>query len=110
MIVGQTWADPLGTMQITLDSADATGANVTIQPSITFKTVPNLLGRNTTAANDAIHAAGLAVGIVNTQADDPLCEHIGNVITQTPAPGTHRPPGSRVDYVYAIEPSNGCLM
>ena len=25
--VGRTWADPLGTMKITLDSADATGAS-----------------------------------------------------------------------------------
>jgi hypothetical protein len=38
-------------MQIRPDSVDATGANVTIQPSITFKTVPNLLDRTATAAN-----------------------------------------------------------
>ncbi len=33
MVVGQTWADPFGAMQITLDRADATGADVTIAPS-----------------------------------------------------------------------------
>jgi Ca2+-binding RTX toxin-like protein len=33
MVVGQTWANPFGTMQITLDRADATGADVTIAAS-----------------------------------------------------------------------------
>ena len=31
MFVGQSWTNPLGTMTITLNSADATGASVTVQ-------------------------------------------------------------------------------
>jgi|tagenome__1003787_1003787.scaffolds.fasta_scaffold20920558_2 hypothetical protein len=68
-------------MQFRPDPVDATGGNVRIQPSSTFKTVPNLLDRTATAANITITAADPAVRVVHTQADDPLCEHIGNGIS-----------------------------
>jgi beta-lactam-binding protein with PASTA domain len=108
--VGQTWANPLGTMQITLDPPDATGASVTIRSSFAPdppKTVPNLLGRSTTNASNAVTAAGLTVGNIGTLVDF-RCASLDNVLTQTPAPGTQLPAGSPVDFKYGIPPGNGC--
>ena len=102
MFVGQTWADPLGSMQITLDSADATSAHLTIRPAIiSMVHVPNIQFIPVDAAQRAITAAGLVTGTVSTE-QDTVCADAGNVIRQTPAPGTMVTPGSHVNFVSAI--------
>ena len=106
--VGQTWANPLGTLQITLDSADATGAGVTIRSAaVQPKTVPDVRGQSVSIAKRDITAAGLVVGSVGTLVDA-NCDRINVVITQTPAPGTRLPAGSAVGFSYGVRPSRGC--
>jgi hypothetical protein len=111
MFVGQSWTNPLGTMTITLNSADATGASVTIQspppPPPTDRIVPNLVGQSRGAAVDSINAAGLTVGAVGTRTD-PDCFDLDTVSSQSPPGGTHVPPGSTVDYKYFVPPAKGC--
>jgi beta-lactam-binding protein with PASTA domain len=107
---GQTWANPIGTMQITVDSISAAGANVTISSSFVppvLKTVPNVLGMGTAAAIDEIRAAGLALGTIGSRFN-PDCEELGLVVAQTPATGTQLTAGSRVDIVEAVKPRKGC--
>lgn len=109
MLVGQSWTNPLGTMTITLNSADATGASVTIQspplPPPPGSVVPNLIGMQPNAAGDAVLAAGLVVGAVSTHID---CENLSTVISQSPSAGTFTPTGFTVNYTYGIAPRNGC--
>jgi hypothetical protein len=110
MFVGQTWADPLGRMQITLDSADASGAHVTIRPvppvSQPKATVPNILFITRAAAQNAITGARLVTGTVTTE-EDSVCSDAGNVIRQSPTAGVVLPVGKRVDFVVAT-PGSGC--
>ena len=105
MVVGQTWADPLGTLQITLDSADQDHASVTIASTLTVATVPLITGHTTVGADTAIANAGLQRGTVTTMLD---CEDPGRVVTQNPAPFTEVQPGSYVDYVYTVAPTRLC--
>lgn len=107
MAVGQTWVNPQGNMKITLNSANALGASVTIESKVVYKTVPDVRGMTTTGASNAIVAAGLTRGVVGKVAD-PLCEDLNRVITQTPAPGTRIVEGFSVSYSYGVTPLNGC--
>jgi hypothetical protein len=107
MFEGQSWTNPLGTMTITLNSADATGASVTVQttppppPPPPDPTVPNVIGQNRVTAENMIRAAGLTVGAVHTRVD-PTCENLNNVSSQSQPGGTRVPPGSAIGYTYWV--------
>src|SRR4029077_19404586 len=58
MNVGQIWTDPLGVMTITLVSADATAARVTIQTTPAPKVVPDIRDLTPSAASDQLVTAG----------------------------------------------------
>lgn len=111
MVVGQTWTNPLGTVSVTLNAAEPTGATVTIawpvQPPPPVRVVPDLLDENHLKARDAIRSAGLVVGTVKTRVDE-FCEELGTVVQQTPARGTTAPAASRVDFTYTIRPAGPC--
>jgi beta-lactam-binding protein with PASTA domain len=79
--VGQTWANPLGTMRVTLDSAGAAGATVTISSQLAK--VPNLAGLKLAQARPALEAAGFAYGGVSEELDA-SCEFIGVIKSATP--------------------------
>jgi PASTA domain/Gametolysin peptidase M11 len=104
MSVGQTWANPLGVTTITLNSADATGASVTIRSP---QGVPDLRGKTLADAGRALTDVGFMRGSVTAIAD-PNCEHLGLVLSQTPAPGTRLPAGSSVDFTFGTQPTGGC--
>jgi hypothetical protein len=109
MVVGQTWVDPLGTMQISLDSANPTSATITIRPAAPppppTAQVPNILFLTTADAQSRITAARLSPGIASTE-QDTVCDDAGKVIRQTPSAGTTLLRGGRVDYVVAT-PATG---
>jgi predicted lipoprotein with Yx(FWY)xxD motif len=91
--VGQTWADPLGTMKITLNAADSSSATVTIATQ--HIQVPNLRGDTIEQAASALSAAGLTLSGWETFKDS-FCEAIGVVKSQNPAPGTYLAAGAPV--------------
>ena len=111
MFVGQSWTNPLGTMTITLNSADATGASVTVQstpaPPPPDVVVPDVVGQDRNTASSLIDAAGLTIGPVHTRVD-PSCEELENVSSQSPSGGTLVPPGFAIEYTYFIAPARGC--
>ena len=107
MVIGQTWADPLGTMQITLDNADPTTAHLTIRPAAhPMARVPDIQFRLASDAQNAITAAHLVTGTVSTEVDT-VCDDTGHVIRQTPPAGKLVPGGSKVNFVVAA-PGPSC--
>ena len=68
--------------------------------------VPNVVGNSATAAVSAIRAAGLTA-MVNSR-PDPSCEHIGEVESQSPAPGSVSQPGATVTIVIGAAPGTPC--
>jgi hypothetical protein len=104
--VGQTWGNPLGEMQITLNSADPTGATVTV--SSRRRAVPNLLGLTAAQAEARLAGAGLQStgwgGIL-----DPTCAFIGLVAAQSPSAGTRVLPENPVTVAIGErDPFNQC--
>ena len=91
--LGQTWANPLGEMKVTLNSASSTSAKVTI--SSQRRSVPDLVDLTRSAAIAAIEAAGLAYGGL-TSKTDASCNYIKKVMAQTPLAGTRVLPGAQV--------------
>lgn len=91
--VGQTWADPLGEMKITVNGANAKGAMVTIAKQGAI--VPNLGGDTLELAEAALKAAGLTYGGASFVTDE-SCTLINKVMSQTPPEGTRVPPGTSV--------------
>jgi hypothetical protein len=89
--VGQSWSNPLGTITITLDSVDATGASVTVSSSFVPPpppvAVPDVGGDSRAVAGSTLSAAGLALGTQTSVVDD-SCNSIGRVMSQTPIAGT----------------------
>jgi len=102
--IGQTWANPLGEMKVTLVSADASGATVRI--SSQRIAVPDVIGRTRTEASLAFENAGLVLG-GSEEVIDPNCEFIGTVKSQTPAPGTRLLPGGAVSVKVGKEKKKG---
>lgn len=112
MVVGQTWADPLGTMQITLDSADENSAHLTIRPTppviISTATVPNIQFITAVDAQRALTAAHLVTGTVTT-VQDTICDDADKVISQSPTAGKSLTWGGRVNFVVATPvPGSNC--
>lgn len=71
-------------------------------------TVPNVIGEIRVLAVARLQAAGLTVQVVNVP-DDPICNHVGEVVGQNPTPGQVVPPGTRVRIQVAIRPRGGCF-
>ena len=91
-------------MTITLVSADATAARVTIQTTPAPKLVPDIRDLTPSAASDQLVTAGFQTGTI-TKVVDPSCSHLGLVISQSATPGTRLPPGTRISFTYGTEPS-----
>jgi len=68
---------------------------------------PDLTDDTTAQAGQALQAAGLVLGTV-TEVTDKHCDHLGTVISQTPAAGTAVFPGSAVSVTIGQAPPNGC--
>ena len=68
--------------------------------------VPDVVGDSTADALAAIRAAGLTATV--TSRPDPTCEHIGEVESQSPAPGTVSQPGATVTIVIGTHPATPC--
>ncbi|HVD87202.1 MAG TPA: PASTA domain-containing protein [Solirubrobacterales bacterium] len=85
LAVGRTWANPLGEMKITLNSAAATGATVTI--STRRLTVPDVRGHSLEQAEAILAAAGLRSAGFES-AIDPTCAYLGVVAAESPGPGS----------------------
>ena len=83
--VGQTWANPLGTMEIRLDSADSSGATVTISSQLVV--VPDVIGSDRKSALATINAAGLHFA-GSTPKTTSNCDEVGKVIGSTPSRGS----------------------
>ncbi|GAA1008426.1 chromosome condensation regulator [Acrocarpospora pleiomorpha] len=69
--------------------------------------VPDLIGTLRDSAVQAISSAGLNLGSEGTVIDD-QCNEVGQVIRQSPAPGTSVAPGSNVSIVVAVRPDHPC--
>jgi PASTA domain len=69
--------------------------------------VPDVVGDAPAEALNAIHAAGLTATIESRP--DPTCEHIGEVESQSPAPGNVSLPGAAVTIVIGTHPGKPCL-
>lgn len=92
--LGQTWANPLGEVTITLDRLGPGGATVTIGNQRTA-TVPDLTGLDPERALEVVRAAGLwANGWKLTL--DPNCKKLGVVANQLPLAGAKVFPNSEV--------------
>jgi len=68
--------------------------------------VPDVVGDSASDALAAIRAAGLTATV--TSRPDPTCEHIGEVESQSPAPGTVSQPGATVTIVIGTHPATPC--
>jgi hypothetical protein len=102
---GTSWVNPLGNMRITVTSADASGAQVTVTPVVA--TVPDVRGDSLAEAAQALQAAGFVVG-TKTSVVDPYCNYIGLVKTQSPLAGTRAPTGSAVNLWIGQKPKTPC--
>jgi hypothetical protein len=91
--VGASWTNPLGAMKITVDSADASLAHITVTNPSPF--VPNVLSLDDDNAQNAIRAAGLTVGSIHMTAN--CAQPLGFVLTQNPRGGTQVPGGTPVN-------------
>jgi len=78
---------------------------VVARPALT--TVPGLGGDTTPQAGQALQAAGLVLGTVNTAADN-SCNNIGTVMSQNPAAGTAVSFGSAVSITIGKRPPHPC--
>jgi beta-lactam-binding protein with PASTA domain len=73
-------------------------------PPPTFAVVPNLSGDSRSQASQDLHAAGLVLGTVRTVVDN-TCDHLGTVLGQSPAAGTHISLGSAVSITVGVPPT-----
>ena len=75
--------------------------------SYNYTTVPSLTGDTTAQASQALQAAGLVIGTVNS-AVDYSCNNIGTVMNQNPAAGSTVPVGSSVTITIGKRPPRPC--
>jgi hypothetical protein len=99
--IGRTWANPLGEMKITLNSATAAGATVSIAPQ--RLPVPDFRGLTPSQAGAALEVAGLRSGGWNGTPDW-FCDNIGRVVEQYPYAGTRVLPATPVSLTLGEEP------
>ena len=91
--VGQTWVNPLGTMEVRLDSATSSAATVTISSQLVV--VPDTIGLDRKAALATINAAGLHFA-GSTPKTTGNCDEVGKVVGSTPSARTAAKRGSDV--------------
>jgi alpha-tubulin suppressor-like RCC1 family protein len=87
-------------------SAGAQFSLAVARPPLT--SVPDLSGDTTPQAGQALQAAGLVLGTVNTAIDN-FCNNIGTVMSQNPAAGTAVSFGSAVSITIGQRPPHPCL-
>jgi hypothetical protein len=95
----------VGSLTIAINLANEEGlrmdaaflAEIGLYPAEGNAEVPNVVGLEQSAAEDAIVAAGLIVGPVSTGASSTV--QVGDVISQTPLAGTSVAPGLQVNLV-----------
>jgi len=100
-------AGPVGSLTIAITLPAGSGAETDMNgsffvgmdlvPSDANVDVPNVVGLEQSAAEDAIEVAGFAVGSVTTQTSTTV--DAGDVISQDPSAGASVPPGSQVSLV-----------
>ncbi|HEX6667342.1 MAG TPA: PASTA domain-containing protein [Solirubrobacterales bacterium] len=102
--VGQTWVNPLGTMQIKLVSGDASGAIVTISRKQSNVPVPDLRGKTSGEASNALEAVGLRYGGSTASVDDCTGSLYGRVVSQNPIRNQQVALGSEVTVTLGQKP------
>jgi hypothetical protein len=101
---GTSWTDPLGHDVITVNSAGAAGAQVTITPRTAM--VPSVVGDLAATAASEIRAAGFSV---NEQTFvDGTCENINRVASQSPRGGSAAILGTTVTIRVGTRPPHPC--
>jgi beta-lactam-binding protein with PASTA domain len=101
-----------GTSTTSYTVTDAAGATQTKTFTWTvtpMSTVPNLIGQPQTAVSSILQSAGLVLGTIAKVADNNLCNNVGNVAAQFPAPGTLVNPGTAVNITVYKAPTSGCF-
>jgi hypothetical protein len=94
LLAGDTFSDAQVAVSVTsIDPVNRT-ASLSVADKVARVAVPPVVGDTASAAAAALRAAGLAVSI--QQQNDPLCEHVGMVVAQSPSAGTTVPKGSFV--------------
>jgi hypothetical protein len=91
--IGKTWANPLGTMSITLNSV--TAADITVTISDGRVAVPDVRGLDVAKAEAVLSGAGLKPA-GRTSIVDPTCAYIGVVASTSPSGGARVPRGTSV--------------
>jgi beta-lactam-binding protein with PASTA domain len=96
---------PSGPRKLTAIAYDAVGnagvVNITINVgTVAPVTVPNVVGLTQAAATDALTTATLDVGTVTKQTSGTVAA--GAVISENPAAGQSRPPGTAIDIVVSL--------
>ncbi|HVQ59956.1 MAG TPA: PASTA domain-containing protein [Solirubrobacterales bacterium] len=109
MAVGQTWVNTLGAMQVTLNSATASGATVTISRTPKAVAVPDLRGLSITSVPSVLSPVGLVYGGQTGTVEDRTCTVINRVASQTPSAGTRVIEGSSVTVKTGTRPRGSCL-
>ena len=83
------------------------GVTVVLPPPSSAPVIPYVVGDTLEAAESAIAAAGYVRGTVSYVVDQ-SCEYIGVVAHQSPASGTAKAAGTRVDLSIGKQPSTPC--
>jgi PASTA domain len=106
--VGETWANPLGDMTITVTSRNQSEARIVIGDQRTNK-VPNIVGFTPTRAEEVLKQAGLISGGWEGK-PDLSCASLGLVMGQFPLAGEMVRPGTPVKFtVGEKDTQHGCL-
>jgi hypothetical protein len=92
--VGQTWANPLGEMKITVNSETPSAATVTI--SSQRIAVPEVRGLPLAQAEEVLQGNGFRP-VGGGTVVDPTCTFLGVVASESPAPGSRALPGASVN-------------
>ncbi len=71
-------------------------------------TMPNVVGALRVSAVAQLQASGLSVP-VSTVPDQPICNNVGLVESQTPPPGTIVAPGGHATIRVSVPPPAGCF-
>ena len=89
-----------------LTTRGRTGSNVLVRAPVV--TMPNVVGALRASAVAQLQAIGLSVQ-VSTVPDQPICDNVGLVESQTPPPGTVVAPGGHATIRVYVPPPAGCF-
>jgi PASTA domain len=102
---GQTWGNPLGEMQVTVNSAGSEGVSVTL--ATRRVTMPDVRGMEVERAYAILRNLGFDPAPWNPVIDQ-TCSHIGAIAEQEPFPGTRWLPEQPVRLGVGEHPPFGC--